>query len=285
MKKNFLAVLLCLIIFMGFAEQNKRRLISYSDNKVVYVIPGTTTYHTPDCKLLSTQKTGMMLSYARENNFKPCEVCFFEEVAEETFQPAPVKAKAESPKDTSAQLQIASPVSTGGFRGMQWGELANLVQKNEKSKLLKKETIQDTGLEIIAYSGEIAGRECIIGYYFAANQLVEGRYIFLAEHANKNLYIGDFDNIKNSLIEKYGKPSLDEKTWNNNLYKSDPGEWGMALSVGHLTYIAAWTTNDAEIQLVLKGDNYDISLILDYKSTAHSELIKKAASEAKKKIW
>jgi hypothetical protein len=128
---------------------------------------------------------------------------------------------------------------------------------------------------------------CLISYYFAENQLVAGRYIFLSEHSNKNLYINDYDDIKESLIKKYGQPNVDRPVWNNDLYKNDPSEWGMAISVGHLSYTAGWQLANTQIILHLGGDNYDITLGLDYHSTlkSHEDLRTKAKEKAESGIW
>lgn len=125
-------------------------------------------------------------------------------------------------------------------------------------------------------------------YYFADNKLVRGAYIFRNEHINNNQYIDDFETVKKSLTEKYGKPQKDEQVWSGgDLFKNDPSVWGTAVAVGNLQYGAVWTLNDTQIALWLSGDNLKIQHVLGYKSTKpeHLELMKKAQDKAKSGIW
>lgn len=173
------------------------------------------------------------------------------------------------------------------FRDATWGMSPEQVGKIEKSKSFQKLHSKSTGLDIVGYKGQAGAFKCFIAYYFAENQLVEGRYSFIEKHTNRNLYISDFKNIKDSLIEKYGKATKDNVVWRNDLYKDDPSDWGMAVSVGHLNFEATWKLPETKIHLLLKGDNYKITHILDYMSEIpkYKELMKKAIEKAKKGIW
>lgn len=69
------------------------------------------------------------------------------------------------------------------------------------------------------------------------------------------------------LIKKYGKTILDnDQKWFNDLYKDDYQQWGFAISLGHLSYNSSWRTPKTKIDLVLSGDNYEISLVIEYTS-------------------
>jgi len=184
---------------------------------------------------------------------------------------------------TTSMDQAQSP---GGFRENPWGTLKEQIQKAEQGKLVKSEKVS-TGLDALVYEENAGGMDCAIGYFFAENKLVQGRYVFLQEHSNRTLFIDDYNKVKNSLIEKYGKPGTDNIIWRNNLYKDDPGEWGMAIAVGHLIYASKWKTADMEINLQLFGDNHKITFILDYQSMLpeHVELRKQAQEKATKGIW
>lgn len=173
------------------------------------------------------------------------------------------------------------------FRETSWGMFQEEVQKIEKSEFVKKEHSKVSGLDILIYKGQAGQFEILIGYYFAENQLVEGRYVFTGIHSNKNIYIDDFQTVKNELTQKYSMPQKDETYWRNDLFKDDPSDWGMAISVDHLLYEAIWKLPDTEIRLQLSGDNYKIPHRLNYSSEIekHKELIKKAKEKAKKTIW
>lgn len=173
------------------------------------------------------------------------------------------------------------------FRNSSWGMSQEQVKKIEKNEFYQKLKNPATGLEQLIYKGPVGGLECLIAYYFAENQLVQGRYVFMEGHSNRNLYIDDFTEIKSSLKEKYGNPTEDDVVWRNDLYKDDFSDWGLAISIGHAVFEATWALPETEILLQCKGDNYDITHILNYRSEIekHKELIKKAEKKAKKVIW
>jgi len=173
------------------------------------------------------------------------------------------------------------------FREAAWGMSQEQVKKIEKSDFIKKEYSKTTGLDILAYKGQAGNLECLIAYYFAENQMVEGRYVFTEEHMNNNLFIQDFNEVKNALKEKYGEPKEDEIIWRNDLYKDDSSGWGTALAVGHLVFQAVWKLSDTEITLQCYGDNFEVEHRLQYKSIIekHVQLVKKALEKAKKVIW
>jgi hypothetical protein len=227
----------------------------------------------------------MSLGLAKSKVFEACESCFYEDI--EVQSPTLEQTHTSSLQKESGQASAADPKKTvsGGFRESKWGAKQEEVKKAEKAEFFNK-TKTNSGLDAAVYKGTASGMNCYIGYYFAENVLVEGRYIFYAEHSNKSLFIDDFDKVKNFLIEKYGKPDIDNIDWKNNLFKDDPAEWGLAISMGHLVYFASWELSDALIRLLLSGDNYDITFALDYlsSSAAHEELRNKAEEKAKKGI-
>lgn len=175
---------------------------------------------------------------------------------------------------------------TPGFRNASWGMTVEETKKLEAAKP-DREDKEARGLDMIVYIGKADALSCAYGYIFADDKLVEGRYRFIEKHTNNNQYIEDFNVIKASLVEKYGKPKSDETIWYNNLYKSDPNEWGFAVSLGHLAFQAVWQTANTKILLQLQGDNYEFTHLLQYASTSkeHLDLIKKAEAKAKKGIW
>jgi len=56
------------------------------------------------------------------------------------------------------------------------------------------------------------------------------------------------------------------------LYKDDYQRWGFAVSIGHLGYYAMWKTLQTSIVILLQGDNYDITLGIEYMSEELKEL-------------
>ena len=147
------------------------------------------------------------------------------------------------------------------FRKTAWGMTREQVKAVESSKLMKED---ERGL---FYSSELSGfGEVLIGYIFAEGKLVRTSYLSQVRHTNSNAFIEDFSKIKSILTEKYGKPESDDVVWLDNLYKDDPDNWGMAVSAGHLVYDTVWKTKTTRILEKLKGDNFDVTLIVQYTS-------------------
>jgi len=100
----------------------------------------------------------------------------------------------------------------------------------------------------------------------------------MVRHTNSNAFIEDLNKLKSILTEKYGKPESDDVVWLDDLYKDDPNNWGMAVSAGHLVYDVVWKTKTTKILEKLRGDNFDVTLLVQYSSLELSGL-----EEAKEK--
>lgn len=289
MKKRVLQLaFFFLCVFLVFAQSVDRKQIKLSDNTIVYVNPGETVFHVLSCKNLGNHKTGMTLIVALEKGYTPCHIC-----VPIKKQPPDLLSKEEVStskidssllKKETTEDQLKARISQVGFRECTWGSSEDQVKKSERSEFFQKQK-GNTGLDILGYNGNAGGMDCLIAYYFAENQLVEGRYIFIEDHVNKNLYIDDFNKVKSNIVEKYGAPTQDQMIWKNDLYKDDLSDWGTAISAGHLIYAAVWELPLTKISLQLSGDNFKITHVLDYLSIKHKELIEKVAKKAKKDIW
>jgi len=147
----------------------------------------------------------------------------------------------------------------------------------ESAKLFKED---EHGL---FYSSELSGfGEVMIGYIFAQGKLVRTSYVSMVRHTNSNAFIDDFKTIESILTEKYGKPESDDVVWSDDLYKDDPDNWGMAVSAGHLVYEAVWRTKTTKILEKLKGDNFNVTLIVQYTSL-DLEALEEARDKEKQK--
>lgn len=164
-------------------------------------------------------------------------------------------------------LAAAQTEKPTDFRKTAWGMTRQQVKAVESSKLIKED---EHGL---FYSSELSGfGDVLIGYIFAQGKLVRTSYVSGVRHTNSNAFIEDFNQLKSILTEKYGKPESDDVVWLDNLYKDDPDNWGMAVSAGHLVYEAVWKTKTTKIIEKLKGDNFDVTLIVQYTSLELSGL-------------
>ncbi len=152
------------------------------------------------------------------------------------------------------------------FRETNWGFQRNQVINSEKQPVFVNKD------NIIGYESSIAGMKCLIGYIFTDEKLTRAKYVIQETHTNKS----DYKTLKSLLTKKYGSTILDnDQKWFNDLYKDEYQQWGMAISLGHLSYISSWQTPKTKIDLVLSGDNYEINLVIEYKSTQFEGVEKK----------
>ena len=195
--------------------------------------------------------------------------------------------KVEKAENIMQPEAISRPtLSKYGFRTTLWGMSKDQVKGTETSGLQEYKLGGDlSGLDALYFNTEVAGLNCQVVYYFADNMLTRARYIFGEEHSNKNIYIEDFEKIKGKLNESYGIPDKDRTIWSDKLYQDDPSEYGMAVSVGHLQYLAEWRPPETSIRLFLKGDNYKIQLVVEYSGDNFMEFEKKVINKSQKGIW
>jgi len=152
------------------------------------------------------------------------------------------------------------------------------VKKTEQGNIVKEYS------DVLIYRGNVGGFDCKIVYIFAKGKLVRAKYISTVTHSNPNDYIWDYKKWKEILTKKYGDPIEDREIWRNDLYKDDPQYWGLAISAGHLAYFATWETPATEITMLLHGENFEITLEIEYQSKQlkyleEEEKEKKALSE------
>jgi|AntAceMinimDraft_17_1070374.scaffolds.fasta_scaffold26500_2 hypothetical protein len=163
------------------------------------------------------------------------------------------------------------------FRKTNWGMSVKQVKAIEDAKL------GPAGDSELGYSGiKIDGKDFICVYFFLEDKLYRSAYGLLGEHSNDNLYIDDYENLKEALTKKYGKPRFDKVTWRNDLFKDSRQDWGTAISMGHLEYFSSWETSTTDINLGLNGDNYEISLNFGYYSRELKEWADKIIEEKTK---
>ena len=161
------------------------------------------------------------------------------------------------------------------FRVAKWGDSKkSVMQKEGKANLVSID-------ELYLFEDYVAGMKCDVAYIFTDDKLTMAKYIFKPSHTNKNDFISDYRELVDLMGEKYGKPQYDAPEWRNSLYKEDNEEYGFAVSLGHLSYSAGWLGEITDITVALYGENYKISLIIQYMSEKYKNLIKR--SETKRK--
>jgi tetratricopeptide (TPR) repeat protein len=159
-----------------------------------------------------------------------------------------------------------------GFRETKWGASRAEVAAVEGEPV-------DSEEDRLVYAGSLAGKDVLIAFRFVDDQLTTGNYLLTEKYTFDNQYIDDFKMFKELLAEKYGIPAEDRVEWENDLYRNDPGNWGQAVSIGHVTYLARWVTDKTDIVIVLSGKNFDCSLGISYFSREHRDLTEEASKK------
>jgi uncharacterized repeat protein (TIGR01451 family) len=146
------------------------------------------------------------------------------------------------------------------FRGFNWGASAEEVRAGESLPFLQEET------GALVFSGTVNGKETVVVYQFLPSGLATAGYLFQDEYTNRNQYIDEYEEVKATLTRLYGPPSSDVVNWSDDLYRDDPSEHGLAVSLGHVIYSSEWTTDTTIIRHVLSGNNYEIEHAVIYNS-------------------
>ena len=100
------------------------------------------------------------------------------------------------------------------FRKTNWGMSKEQVKATED----KKPDFEDNIM--LSYEVMISEKDFECAYLFLEDKLYGSGYLFFGEHTNKNLYIDDYEELKEILIKEYGKPKIDKVTWKNDLFKN-----------------------------------------------------------------
>lgn len=169
-------------------------------------------------------------------------------------------------------LTIPVSATDYDFRKTKWGMSKQQVLATETLELVSEREGS------LTYMSAILHKKVLIGYSFVKNKLFRGTYLLREPHSNKNDFIEDYDDFKQMLTKKYGKPKKDNIVWRNNLFKNDFSQWGTAIGVGHLVYASEWETDSTKILCLLSGDNFKISLGVGYESK-ELKLLKKKQKE------
>ena len=149
------------------------------------------------------------------------------------------------------------------FRKTNWGMSKEQVKATED-----KEPDWEDDAELsykVTISGK-SGKDFPCNYYFSADKLYSSAYGLGGRHTNNNLYIDDYEELKEILTKEYGKPKTDKVIWKRDVFKDDKSYWGTAVVGGDLSCSAQWKTPTTEINLKLFGEDWRIILIVSYES-------------------
>lgn len=145
------------------------------------------------------------------------------------------------------------------FRSAIWGDNKDTIKALEPD--LKWEVEKE---DMLIGETKTLDRDTDIVFMFENGKLYQGIIAFTDTHTSENLYIKDFENIKKSLIEKYGEPDEDGQQWISSEYKNRPSKYGKAVANGSMKYSTVWRNEHTQILLSLVGDNGNIALGITY---------------------
>jgi len=177
-------------------------------------------------------------------------------------------------------LSFSSVLFAEDFRNVNWGMTREEVKNREVGQLIKEDN------NFVLYMLELNGYDFALIYIFYDNKLITARYGLMETFINNQKHIRVKDDFLELLKDKYGEianPSI-TMLWSNDAYKGKPSKYGTAVSLGYLTYIYRWETDDMKIYLSLYNGEYGNSLMIEYNSKAHKEEIEKLKEFKQNKV-
>lgn len=153
------------------------------------------------------------------------------------------------------------------FRHTRWGMTAEEVIASET----KLEPIEKNE-NLIKYKTQVLDKNVELVYQFVQNKLIGSSYKLDDNYLNSNRFIYTYNKFKEKLDQKYGPAQKDETIWSNDIYRNISSKRGLALSLGHVEFLAIWETPDTMINCTLKEINYYVNCSVNYWSKEFSAL-------------
>jgi hypothetical protein len=154
-------------------------------------------------------------------------------------------------KETSGEQTVL-------FGGVPWGASRDQVI----AAMGKQPTYADNNTVI--FDDHISGMPVHAVFFLADDQLTRGKYIFTTRHPMENTYLEKFGDIEKILAKKYGEPAVSDTTWNNNMFKYVYKDYGLAVSLGHMSMLAGWKIGCVKLSHTLSGGNGQIQHGMEY---------------------
>jgi len=257
------------------------------EKKLKVVVDYTHVYFKPDdaSSVIDTIERGAVLSLLYSGKTKKVwyYVCFKSEKTGITKSGYVLDSTVEPLFDTLKTILIAEETeglkvnyAPRKFGEMTWGQSKKQVVESEGRPLFQERI---KGLDIMEYQQKVNNLDCSIRYIFAANKLSQTKFIFMNCYSDKNIYLEDYQKIKDSLIQKFGKPLEESMNWRDTTRKEDFAAWGEAIGQGQLELSSRWQTPHTEILANLSGNNEEIALTVEYTGLYLKELSKRSQEE------
>lgn len=162
-------------------------------------------------------------------------------------------------------VALTVAAQTSDFRKTSWGmDRAQVVATEGTSP---NQTRELGGEMVLRYgSARFAGLDCRVVYIFAKDKLVRTKYVFQQEHNEKNAFLADFTTVDAFLIGTMERPTEQRVSWRDEAYKSEPQQYGLAVSLGQLLYSTQWKGTRTIVTHALTGENGAITHEVEYVS-------------------
>lgn len=149
------------------------------------------------------------------------------------------------------------------FRQGFWGDsMAGIKRKEGKPDEFNMD-------EIYAFTTYVAGLKCLCAYRFTHNKLTSGKYIFL--NTNSDNCVENYNKLVGLLTKKYGAPLSNDKKTTASAYQQKIYTEGELVRNGDMKFETYWVTPFSTIAIFLSGEQYQISLNIEYYSNKLEE--------------
>ncbi len=175
------------------------------------------------------------------------------------------KRKGDDEPDRAALVDVIKNNRLFDVRMARWGMTKDDVRKSENRPPLADETNR------LEYKLQLLGLDSRIVYTFLNGKLAGAEYLIEQDDVNPFRFYEDFQHLKEYLVSLYGDPVSDDKTWSNDIYKGDEGNWGFAISLGFLTCRTIWQNTTTQIALNQSGGNHMIKTNIEYDAHAQTK--------------
>ena len=155
----------------------------------------------------------------------------------------PAGAQVSAPKDLDLTVEPGSLIA--------WGMSREGVIQAEGRPFSREET---DGLEYLSYRREVFGKRCLIVFVLASRRLVSVRVNLVENYADKDLYIAEYNKIREYLNHKLGEPRFNNVVWKDRAYAKRGEPLGVAVTSGCLSLSSEWVTGDTGLRLSLTGE-------------------------------
>ncbi|MBQ7187498.1 MAG: hypothetical protein IJR91_07685 [Ruminococcus sp.] len=179
-----------------------------------------------------------------------------------TTQPTTANSEAEETATITSTATVAK-IDTNrktDIRKTCWGD------SKEDVKLLENDKPTDESEKDLVYTALINGVSTSIMYKFNDNDQLFSVFYYSDDKDGRQPkeMVSDYNELKDTICEKYGDPSYSDVVVLNDLHEY--ATEAESIQLGYSRFISMWETNSTEGSLVLSNSNYTIKLMATFTS-------------------